>query len=283
MAYTNQLPEVKDVREGDAFECKLDFIRNLASPVKSPQRRRPGNLYNIAPPFSTSPLRRIEGTSFGCPKSCSPNSDKMCDGVGTLSTASSDGVESSRRASSISGCDTPLLSHAGEERQDHQSCAVSGCNTPGWSGSACSDIEEDLEQVSQTPEIQEFVSKSKLQQRRERCARVVSALAERSDYKLYGYKSLRAAFEALDRDGDGRLSINELKTVLNEVGLSDKAVVHFFESLKGIHGDSIDYSQFLATYAPATGGGGCHGRMWPRNYRMLRRVPSVEGDRWCMY
>jgi hypothetical protein len=87
----------------------------------------------------------------------------------------------------------------------------------------------------------------------------------------------------MDRDGDGRLSIDELKTLLKTIGLSEKAAVQFFESLKGIHGDSIDYTQFLATYAPAIGGGGCHGRMWPRNYRMLRRVPSVEGDRWCMY
>jgi len=281
MAYTDQLQESKDFREADGFE--ILHLKNLASPIKSPQRRRPGNLYNTVPPFSTSPLikRRVEDTSFRCPKSCSPNSDKMCDGVGTLSTASSDGVESSRRASSISGCNTPLLSHTGEERQDRQSCTVSDCNTPGWSGSACSDIEEDIEPGS--PGIQEFVSKSKFQRRKQRCARVVSALAESADYKLYGYKNLRAAFEALDRDGDGRLSINELKTLLNEVGLSDKAVVQFFESLKGIHGDTIDYSQFLATYAPAIGGGGCHGRMWPRNYRAFRCVPSVEGDRWCMY
>jgi len=146
----------------------LDFIRNLASPIKSPQRRRPGNLYNV-PPFSTSPLRRVEDTSFGGPKSCSPNSDKMCDGVGTLSTASSDGVESSRRASSVSGCNTPLLSQTGEERHDRHGGTVSGCNTPMWSGSACSDIEEDLEPGS--PGIQEFVSQSKFQRRKQRSTR----------------------------------------------------------------------------------------------------------------
>jgi hypothetical protein len=90
----------------------------------------------------------------------------------------------------------------------------------------------------------------------------------------------------MDRDGDGRISLNELKLLLETVGLAEKTAVRLFESLKGTHGDSIDYKMFLATYAPAlcgTSDAPPHGRVWPRDFKMLRHVPSAQGHRWCLY
>lgn len=214
--------------------------------------------------------------------------------MGTLSTASSDGVGTrspSRRASSIcgSGCNTPMISYTGldvEQRRERRGSSVSGCNTPsGWAGSTFSESEVDQDLGSCSPRIDEYLQSPTcsptLKQRRQRCARVVSALAQNS---AYGYRSLQSAFEAMDKNGDGRLSIDELKTLLETVGLSEKTTVGFFETLRGSHGDSIDYKQFLATYAPAVGNkSGLNGRMWPRWHRMLREIPSSEGLRWCLY
>jgi hypothetical protein len=192
-----------EVEKADSFDSKLDFIRSLASPIRSPQRRKGGTLYNL-PPSSPSPFPNCVGTTFRCSKSSSPNSDKMCDGVATLSTASSDGISTSTRH--VSGCNTPMLSGACfevEERGEPQGSSLSGCNNPIWSG-PCSEVEEDMETCVPNvnhPPMKEFVHSSPLKQRKKRCARVVSALARHS----HGYKSLRSAFEAMDKDGDGRL------------------------------------------------------------------------------